>query len=165
MVGLLGRVIRSSQCLYLHRTTQHKKTRTNIHAISGIRTHNSVYERSRPAPETARPLDRLYFSLQYGKKPIIRSDDYCVVQLKAGHSSYSCARHCLVHFHLQWFIMITHCKWKFENSSCLISGSDSTHTVSGCLALCLMWSNHEIVNFTYIADFVSGFRGSLRPHI
>jgi hypothetical protein len=41
MVGLLGRVISPSQGLYLHRTTQHKKTRTNIHALSGIRTHDS----------------------------------------------------------------------------------------------------------------------------
>jgi hypothetical protein len=58
MVGLLGRVISSSQGLYLYRTTQHKKTRTNIHAISGIQTHDPVYERSRPTPQTARPLDR-----------------------------------------------------------------------------------------------------------
>jgi hypothetical protein len=40
MVGLLGRVISPSQSLYLHRTTQHRKTRTNIHALSGIRTHD-----------------------------------------------------------------------------------------------------------------------------
>jgi hypothetical protein len=40
MVGLLGRVISPSQGLYLHRTTQHKKTRTNIHALNGIRTHD-----------------------------------------------------------------------------------------------------------------------------
>jgi hypothetical protein len=40
MVGLLGRVISQSQGLYLHRTTQHRKTRTNIHAWSGIRTHD-----------------------------------------------------------------------------------------------------------------------------
>jgi hypothetical protein len=40
MVGLLGRVISLSQGLYLHRTTQHRKTRTNIHALSGIRTHD-----------------------------------------------------------------------------------------------------------------------------
>jgi hypothetical protein len=39
-VGLLGRVINPSQGLYLHRTTQHRKTRTNIHALSGIRTHD-----------------------------------------------------------------------------------------------------------------------------
>jgi hypothetical protein len=40
MVGLLGRVISPSQGLYLHRKTQHRKTRTNIHALSGIRTHD-----------------------------------------------------------------------------------------------------------------------------
>jgi hypothetical protein len=40
MVGLLRRVISPSQGLYLHRTTQHRKTRTNIHALSGIRTHD-----------------------------------------------------------------------------------------------------------------------------
>jgi hypothetical protein len=40
MVGLLGRVISPSQGLYLHRTMQHRKTRTNIHALSGIRTHD-----------------------------------------------------------------------------------------------------------------------------
>jgi hypothetical protein len=40
MVGILGRVISPSQGLYLHRTTQHRKTRTNIHALSGIRTHD-----------------------------------------------------------------------------------------------------------------------------
>jgi hypothetical protein len=40
MVGLLGRVISPSQGLYLHRTTHHRKTRTNIHALSGIRTHD-----------------------------------------------------------------------------------------------------------------------------
>jgi hypothetical protein len=36
MAGLLGRVISLSQGL----TTQHRKTRTNIHALSGIRTHD-----------------------------------------------------------------------------------------------------------------------------
>jgi hypothetical protein len=40
IVGLLGRVISPSQGLYLHRTTQHRKTRTNIRALSGIRTHD-----------------------------------------------------------------------------------------------------------------------------
>jgi hypothetical protein len=40
MVGLLGRVISRLQGLYQHRTTQHRKTRTNIHALSGIRTHD-----------------------------------------------------------------------------------------------------------------------------
>jgi hypothetical protein len=40
MVGLLGRMISPSQGLYLHMTTQHRKTQTNIHALSGIRTHD-----------------------------------------------------------------------------------------------------------------------------
>jgi hypothetical protein len=46
MVGLLGQVISPSQGLYLHRTTQHRMTRTNIHALSGIRTHDP---RNQPA--------------------------------------------------------------------------------------------------------------------
>jgi hypothetical protein len=40
MVGFLGRVISPSQGPYLHRTTQHRKMRTNIHALRGIRTHD-----------------------------------------------------------------------------------------------------------------------------
>jgi hypothetical protein len=40
MVGLLGRVMNPSQGLYLHRTAQHRKTRVNKHALSGIRTHD-----------------------------------------------------------------------------------------------------------------------------
>jgi hypothetical protein len=36
-------VIRQSQGLYLHRTTQHRKTRTNIYALSGIRTHDPSF--------------------------------------------------------------------------------------------------------------------------
>jgi hypothetical protein len=39
MVGLLGGVISPSQGLYLRRTTQHRNTRTNIYALSGVRTH------------------------------------------------------------------------------------------------------------------------------
>jgi hypothetical protein len=40
VVGLLERVISPSQGLYLHRTTQHRKMQTNIHALSRIRTHD-----------------------------------------------------------------------------------------------------------------------------
>jgi hypothetical protein len=61
-VGLLGRVISSSQGFYLHRTTQHRQTRTHIHVISGIRTRDPVHEHSRPAPQTARPLDWQWIS-------------------------------------------------------------------------------------------------------
>jgi hypothetical protein len=56
---MVGRMISLSQGLYPHRTTQHRQTRTSIHALSGIRTRDPVYERSRPASQTARPLDRL----------------------------------------------------------------------------------------------------------
>jgi hypothetical protein len=54
VVGLLGRGISPTQGLYLHRTTQHKKTRTHIHASSGIRTTIPMFER----PKTVRALDR-----------------------------------------------------------------------------------------------------------
>jgi len=40
LVGLLERGISPTQSLYLHRTTQHRKTRTHIHASSGSRTHD-----------------------------------------------------------------------------------------------------------------------------
>jgi hypothetical protein len=43
MVGLLGRGIGPTQGLYLHRTTQHRKTRTHIHASSGIRIHDPSF--------------------------------------------------------------------------------------------------------------------------
>jgi hypothetical protein len=55
MVGFLGLVISSSQGLYLHRTTQHRRTRTNIYALSGIRTHDPSNQ-PRPTPQTARSL-------------------------------------------------------------------------------------------------------------
>jgi hypothetical protein len=40
LVGLLGRRISLSRGLYLYRAAQHRKTRTNIHTSSGIRTHD-----------------------------------------------------------------------------------------------------------------------------
>jgi hypothetical protein len=64
MAGLLGRVINTSQGLYLHRTTQHRNTGTNVHALSGIRTHDPEYERSSRAPQTVLPLDRLIYCLK-----------------------------------------------------------------------------------------------------
>jgi len=39
-VGLIGPGISPTQGLYPHRTTQHSKTRINIHAPSGIRTRD-----------------------------------------------------------------------------------------------------------------------------
>jgi hypothetical protein len=44
LAGLLGRVISPLQGLYLHRTAQHRKTRTNIHALGGIRTREPRIE-------------------------------------------------------------------------------------------------------------------------
>jgi hypothetical protein len=68
LVGLHGRRVSPSQglylhrttehrktrthALYLHRTTQHRKTRTHIHASSGI----TVFERLKPTSQIARPL-------------------------------------------------------------------------------------------------------------
>jgi hypothetical protein len=40
LAGLFGREVSQSHDLYLHITAQHTKTRTNIHALSGIRTHD-----------------------------------------------------------------------------------------------------------------------------
>jgi hypothetical protein len=37
--------------------------RAKIHALSGIRTRDPVYERSRPAPQTARSLDSQFWIL------------------------------------------------------------------------------------------------------
>jgi hypothetical protein len=54
MVGLLGRVISPSQGLCLHRTTQHRKTRTNIYDLRNIRTHNpSIQVAKAHAPDRA----------------------------------------------------------------------------------------------------------------
>jgi hypothetical protein len=62
-------VISPSQGLYLHRSTEHRKTRPNIHVLSEIRTCDPVYERSRTAPQTARPLDRRFLSLRSKYSP------------------------------------------------------------------------------------------------
>jgi hypothetical protein len=47
LLGLFGRVISPSQGLDLHRTTQHRKTLTYIHASNGIRTHDSIVGEAR----------------------------------------------------------------------------------------------------------------------
>jgi hypothetical protein len=44
MVGLLRRGISQTKGLYLHRTAQHRKTKTNIHAVSRIRTRDPSAE-------------------------------------------------------------------------------------------------------------------------
>jgi hypothetical protein len=73
MVGLLGRVISPSQGIYLYGTTQHRKTRTNIHTLSGIRTHDPS---NQPAKTHASNLtatvtwDRMSFFLIIKDMPI-----------------------------------------------------------------------------------------------
>jgi hypothetical protein len=63
MIGLLGRVISPSQGLYLHRTTQHRKTWTNIHALSGIRTHDPSNQRAKThASDPTATVTDLYIS-------------------------------------------------------------------------------------------------------
>jgi hypothetical protein len=77
MVGLLGRVISPSQGLYLHRATQHRKTRTNIHALSGIRTHDSsnqpakTHASDRTATVTGSILLLLPFNYKYSLQDFV----------------------------------------------------------------------------------------------
>jgi len=54
LVGLLGRGISPSQCRYLHRTAQCRKTRIHAHVSSGIRTH---------VPSVRAVEDSMYFRL------------------------------------------------------------------------------------------------------
>jgi hypothetical protein len=65
MVGLLGRVISPSQGLYLHRTAQHRKTRTNIHVLSGIRTHDPSIQpaKTQASDRMATVTDKIKFKL------------------------------------------------------------------------------------------------------
>jgi hypothetical protein len=48
--------ISATQSLYLHRTAQHRKTRTNIHALSGTGIHDLSVKQSRQTRQTARPV-------------------------------------------------------------------------------------------------------------
>jgi Mn2+/Fe2+ NRAMP family transporter len=65
IVGLLGRVISPSQGLYLHRTTQCSKTRTNIHALSGIRTHDPGNQSASDRTTTVTGICKHYCALLY----------------------------------------------------------------------------------------------------
>jgi hypothetical protein len=75
MVGLLGRVINPSQGLYLHRTTQHRKTRTNIHALSGIRTHDPSNQPAKiHASDRTATVTGILFSIQKDIKKMCCND-------------------------------------------------------------------------------------------
>jgi hypothetical protein len=69
LVKLLGRVTSLSQVIYLHVTAQHRKTRTNTHALSGIRTHDPSFRVVNAyAPDcvaTVTDQHRLYFVKDY----------------------------------------------------------------------------------------------------
>jgi hypothetical protein len=66
MVGLLGRVITSSQGFYLHRTTQHRKTQKKTSmSWAGFEPTTAATNRPTPTPQTARPLWPAYFNLNY----------------------------------------------------------------------------------------------------
>jgi hypothetical protein len=83
MVGLLGRVISPSQGLYLHRTTQHRKTRTNIQALSGIRTQIPETNRPRPTPQTAQPVhctSDIIFTCEWSVDVIMTSLRFCATE-------------------------------------------------------------------------------------
>jgi hypothetical protein len=44
LVGLSGRGISPTQCLYLHRTAQYRKRQLNIHSVVGVRTHELIVQ-------------------------------------------------------------------------------------------------------------------------
>jgi hypothetical protein len=74
-----------SQGLCLHRTTQQRQMRTNIHALSGIRTRDPEYECSRPA----RPPDRRYqpfANINFGKHDTCTRDS----RTETGHAQVQC---------------------------------------------------------------------------
>jgi hypothetical protein len=62
-VGLLGLGISPSQGRYLHRTTQTEQTQTNIHASSGIRSHDPSVRASEDISRPRGLSDRLLFDI------------------------------------------------------------------------------------------------------
>jgi hypothetical protein len=81
LVGFLGQGISLSQGhYYLRRTAQHRKTRTHIHASSGIRTTISVFERSK----SVRASDRAAI----GTGVIIKYIFHLVCLYKTAHTEY-----------------------------------------------------------------------------
>jgi hypothetical protein len=129
MVGLLGRVISSSQGLCLHRTTQHRQMRTNIHALSGIRTRDPVYERSRPTPQTTWLLDWRNILLTYFNCTKFSVTLQHTHSLKVLKVTSSCLQQMIIQDwysslmdHLQMICETAHCcqfiwNWTIENGS------------------------------------------------
>jgi hypothetical protein len=106
MVGLLGRVISPLQGLYLHRITQHRKTRTNIHDLSGIRTHDP---RNQPAKthasdRTATVTDIYYYYCYYYPTVVLHSKTFLLYSsnfsgLAAHYKPDRSIRHCFTAFY------------------------------------------------------------------
>jgi hypothetical protein len=92
-VGLPGRGISPSQGRYLHKTTQTQKRQTNIHALSGIRTHY----------------------------PSVRAGDNISYLTPRGHCDRhiyktKIYKFCLKHFSTWWIVN----EMKLKNSNCSI---------------------------------------------
>jgi hypothetical protein len=86
LVRLLGWVISPSQGLYLHRTTQHRKMRTNIHVLSGIQTHDpSVRAIKADTPDHAATVTSIACSCSF-KLVTKHMNMYLVFVLCAGSS-------------------------------------------------------------------------------
>jgi hypothetical protein len=105
MVGLLGRVFSPSRGLYLHRTTQHRKTGTNIHALSWIRTHDLSNQpaKTHASDRTASVTDVLGYrdnNFSYDIQRCVSNDQVCdnlsgkKIDKKCKHLSNFPEEHC-----------------------------------------------------------------------
>jgi hypothetical protein len=98
MVGLLGRMISPSQGLYLHRTTQHRKMRTNIHALSGIRTHDHSNQ-----PAKTHASDRtVTVTGSHSSLRILITDRELLFILRINWNIYSCFPDYALHNYIQF---------------------------------------------------------------
>jgi hypothetical protein len=73
----------SARCkVYLYRTAQHRKTRTNIHALSGIRTHESTIQDQGPRSRPRGHWDLLWFGARTAKIGVSRRKSAYIVLLQ-----------------------------------------------------------------------------------
>jgi hypothetical protein len=105
MVGLLGRVISPSQGLYLHSTTQHRKTWTDIHALSGIRTHDPSNQ-----PVKTHASDRTVTVTGVSLLPCSNiAQGAVLIHWNPVHTP-----HCFFYFHFNIILLFTPHKWSFS---------------------------------------------------
>jgi hypothetical protein len=142
MVGLLGRVISPSQGLYLHRTTQHRKTRDKLPCFerdSNPRSQQPTGQdpRLRPRGHCDRQILLLYcgkyarvlnlsniicryvFCLSPYQMPGSNSLLFIVVRLKPNENSSRAA----VLFYMQQKITLTQVAYFQRSVTCIVSGS------------------------------------------